>query len=528
MSETIDSVAGRFKGIDARYLRRQAIFWGTVGLVVLVLIILTWNQFFVYVPPGKHLVIIANDGQPLPAGHVLAEPGEKGIQREVQGEGWHFVLPIVYSRELEDNTTVHPGKVGIVTARGGKALPPGRVLAEADEQGIQREVLPPGSYRVNRHGFDVEMVDATEIKPGYVGVLRRLLGKDGKQRFAESPDEKGILRQVLQPGLYYLNTKEFEVVKSEVGIFQTTFIYDRVPAKNTAISFISKGGFPISMECTVEWEVRPEDMPALVAEYGSRLAVERNVIDVQAHTIGRDKGVDYGVQNFLEGAKREEFQTDFTNELTRVAKSKNVTVHSAFIRNIVIPEAYLKPIRDKQIAAETKITNQAKEATAQSVADVEREQEMIPQREAEVAAETLRLVAGIDREVENVVTRTENEVEKMNAEYQAQIAALDAQRIQAVGEAEAQVTRLKETAKSALYQMKMQVFRNDGEAFLKYSLAQELNPAMVVRLFHSGPGTFWTNMDRKGLNFMLPVGTTGAAAPSTGEKQEGGGKSAAR
>ena len=166
----------------------------------------------------------------------------------------------------------------------------------------------------------------------------------------------------------------------------------------------------------------------------------------------------------------------------------------------------MKPIRDKQIAAETKVTNQAKEATAQSVADVEREQQMIPQREAEVAADTLRLVAGIDREVENIVTRTENEIEKLNAEYQAQIAALDAQRTQTQGGAEAQVTKLKETAKSSLYQMKMQVFRNDGEAFLKYSLAQELNPAMVVRLFHSGPGTFWTNMNGKDLSFMLPVG----------------------
>ena len=302
MSEIIENVAGRFRNVDPRDLRRQAIVWGTIAIVALVIIILTWNQFFAYVPPGKHLVIIANDGNPLPAGQVLAEPGEKGIQREVQGEGWHFVMPIVYSRELEPNTTVPPGKVGIVTARGGKALPPGRVLAEAGEQGIQRDVLPPGSYRINRHGLDVEMVDAVDIKPGYVGVLRRLLGKDGKQRFAENPNEKGILRQVLQPGLYYLNTKEFEVVKSEVGIFQTTFIYDPKPALNTSISFISKGGFPISMECTVEWEVRPEDMPELVAEYGSRQAVERNVIDVQAHAIGRDKGIDYGVQNFLEGA----------------------------------------------------------------------------------------------------------------------------------------------------------------------------------------------------------------------------------
>lgn len=52
---------------------------------------------------------------------------------------------------------------------------------------------------------------------------------------------------------------------------------------------------------------------------------------------------------------------------------KNVAVRSAFIRDIVIPEAYLKPIRDKQIAAQTELSNQAKQATADALALVERE-----------------------------------------------------------------------------------------------------------------------------------------------------------
>ena len=127
---------------------------------------------------------------------------------------------------------------------------------------------------------------------------------------------------MLQPGLYYINTKEFEVIKSEVGIFQTTFRYDRDPKQDTAISFTCKGGFPISMDCTVEWEVLPEDMPELIAEYGNRRAVEKTVIEVQAHSVGRDKGIDYGVQDFLEGTKREKFQNDFTQELVRVGATR--------------------------------------------------------------------------------------------------------------------------------------------------------------------------------------------------------------
>jgi hypothetical protein len=497
--------------VTLRNWRRRLIIWGVVLVVGLIAVLATWNMFFVYVPPGQHLIIIAKDGDPLAPGQVLAEAGQKGIQREVKGEGWHFVMPVVYASEIEANLDVPAGSVGIVTARGGKPLTNGRLLAEEGEQGIQRRVLTPGSYRINRRGFDVALVPATEIKPGFVGVVRRLLGKDGASRFAQAAEEKGILRDVLQPGLYYINTKEFQVTQTEVGIFQTTFRYDDKPQLNTAITFISKGGFEISLDCTIEWEIRPNDMPLLVAEYGTRQQVENTVIDVQAHAIGRDKGIDYGVQDFLEGTKREKFQEDFTKELTRVCKGKNVVVHSAFIRNIVIPEAYLEPIRAKQIAAETEITNKAKEATAESEAQVERESQMIAQKSTEVEAETKRLVAGIDRQVENVSTNTQAELKKLKAQYAAQIATLESEKIRVLGEAESKVKTMTETAKSDLYRLKMQVFDNNGSAFLRYTMSQQLSPNLTMRLFHSGPGTFWTNMEGKNMSFLMPTANTPTA-----------------
>src|SRR5262249_16052975 len=158
------------------------------------------------------------------------------------------------------------------------------------------------------------------------------------------------------------------------------------------------------------------------------------------------------------------------------------------------PEQYLKPIRDKQIAAEVEQTNRAKEATAQSEADVEREQRTILQRVTEVEAETMRLVAAIDRDVENARNLPDAEIEKLKAEHAAQIAGVSAEQVGVLGEADAQVTKLKETAASSLYQMKMDVFHNDGNAYLRSTLAEKLNPSLRLRLFHSGPGTLWTNL----------------------------------
>jgi len=500
--------------------KRLAIFWGILVVAVLVGFGLTWSVFFKYVPPGKHLVIVAKDGASLDPGEVLAKEGQKGIQRAVKGEGWHYITPIIYTTEIEENTIVPPGKVGIVTALGGKPPPTGVVLAEEGEQGIQRHVLPPGAYRINRHGFQVDLVDATVIKPGFVGVVRRLLGSEGKGLFADKgTDQKGYLRDVLQPGIYYLNTKEMEVIPVEVGIFQTTFHASATKdERDTAITFTARGGYSISIDCTVEWEVLPEHMPTLVAEYGGRREVEKKVIDVQAHAIGRDKGIDYGVQDFLEGSTREKFQEDFTQELTRVTAEKNVTIHSAFIRRIDIPEQYLKPIRDKQIAAETQLTTMALEVTAESDNQAEREKQMIQQGVAKVEAETKLLVANVDQQVKNLAIHTEAEVERMKADYGSKIATLDSERTKLLGQTEAEVTKLKETARSSIYQLKMDVFQSDGNAFLRYTLAEQLNPNMVLRLFHSGTGTFWTNMDNKNMNLMLPV--PNAPTPSDNRAKE--------
>jgi hypothetical protein len=77
-------------------------------------------------------------------------------------------------------------------------------------------------------------------------------------------------------------------------------------------------------------------------------------------------------------------------------------------------------------------------------------------------------------------------------------------------------TKLKETATSGIHKMRLDVFQNDGAAYLRYTLADQLNKDVILRLFHSGPGTFWTNLGDKNMTFMLPAPT--ADAKTTPEK----------
>ena len=88
------------------------------------------------------------------------------------------------------------------------------------------------------------------------------------------------------------------------------------------------------------------------------------------------------------------------------------------------------------------------------------------------------------------------------------MAKLDAERTLATGNAKNAAEKLKETATNGIHKMKLEVFQNDGAAYLRYTLADQLNKDVILRLFHSGPGTFWTNLGDKHMTFMLPAPTT--------------------
>jgi hypothetical protein len=487
--------------------RRWGLATGLTVLGGLLLLALLWNAFFHYVPPGHMLVIVSKNGGPLKEGQVLADEGEKGPQRKVLGEGWHFVTPILYTTQLAPNFVVEPGKVGIVTAQGGVPPRDGRVLAvQDDEKGIRRQVLLPGAYRLNPIGYKVEQVPVTEIKPGFVGVKRRLLGADGETQFATKPTEKGILKdEVLQPGLYFVNTAEYQIIPREVGVYQKTFHYDADRAKNTAITFPAQDGNVISLDCTIEWEVLPASWPALVAKNGTLANIEQNVIVPAVERICRNRGSNYGAQDFLEGDKRERFQKDFQDELDKACKADDVVIRSAFIRNIVIPDTFLEQKRLQQLSVETRLTSEELTKTATTEAEVAEAESMVAQRQKEVGAETARMVAVIEQDTENIKKQTEADIERMRNEYGAKIAQLDSERDRVLGEAKAEVTKMKDTAQSSLYKMQMDLFGRDGDAFLRYTMAQQMNPKLVLRLFHSGPGTLWTNLGDKNMTLMMPL-----------------------
>ncbi|RCK78158.1 MAG: hypothetical protein OZSIB_1674 [Candidatus Ozemobacter sibiricus] len=472
-----------------RYLLAMA---GVALLAIAIFFSAFYHTFFIYVPAERMLIIISKTGRDLPPGQIIAtEPGQKGIQLAVYGEGRHFVLPYFYETRLEKIVTIPPRKVGVVTSLVGKEPPPGAVLVNTDEKGVWRKVLPPGKYRLNPYAYKIEIHPAVEINPGYVGCVTSLVGKPPKGRFAQ-PGEKGILQQILQPGLYYLNPLEYRVQEVEIGINQVSF------TEANQIRFPSKDAFSIAIEATVEWELLPQHVAQVISEFGGKEAIEEKVIIPQSKSIGRIQGSSYGAKEFLLGTEREKFQTTFTQELEKVCEAKKITIHSAFIRQLSIPDNLLLPIREAFIAVEKEKTAKFWEETRKSASELERERALITQRRAEVKAETSAIVNTIAAQTEQEVGRIEAETQLEVAKKEQEIAAIEASKTVLLGEARATVTRLRGEARSKGLELKIRAFGDNPRAYANYMFARELPPNLQLRLIYSGPGTLWTDLGKTG------------------------------
>ena len=198
---------------------------GVCAAVVLVIFAVVWGTCRIYVPAGQMAIVTAKTGRPLPPGRILAEPGEKGVQRVPLAEGRHFLNPINNDWKIVPVTTIPAGNIGIVTSKTGKELAPGEILApDDDSKGVWRRVLGPGTYRLNPEGYDIKTVSAINIPIGYVGVVTSLAGRPTAEGEFAGPGEKGVLEKILQPGLYYVNPRAYQVDVVEVGMNQVSIV----------------------------------------------------------------------------------------------------------------------------------------------------------------------------------------------------------------------------------------------------------------------------------------------------------------
>ncbi len=181
----------------------------------------------VNIPKQRVGIVEALDGDPLPKDQILAKDdytdeknvfhmGQKGPRETVITPGLHPINPKYLKVKEHPALIIKKGQLGLVTKRVGVIPPPGTILVSKDDnyKGVQREVLVPGEYYLNPLAVEVDIIDAVVIPKGQVGIVTKRVGKMPPEGtiLVEADDKfQGIQRQPLQPGIHYVNPFEKDV-----------------------------------------------------------------------------------------------------------------------------------------------------------------------------------------------------------------------------------------------------------------------------------------------------------------------------
>ncbi|MFO0839760.1 MAG: SPFH domain-containing protein [Phycisphaerae bacterium] len=512
-------------------------------------LLITWMVFRVYVPFDKCLVLIRKSGAELPAGQSVAGEGQKGILADTLGPGRYFINPYTYDTKLVDLEEISAGdpnswkvvfpddapdymppkiigklpEVGVLVNRTGKPAPAGQEVVDAGFKGIQRDVLTPGTYRINPYVYEVRRVPAVIVPIGYCGVVTSQLGEmpgvemveeaaigpDGKpikdqpkvvQKLA-AEGQRGVLKNVLQPGVYYLNPYVHKVQLVQVGYNEISQL--KGASASDSITFPSKDGFNIDVEVTVVWGRDPEHAADMINRLG---AIERihQIILSQTRSICRNIGSEYESTDFIRGEKRELYQRAVTDTLKRVCREKDIDILIALIHNIEVHPGgavqdaesadLKKTIQRGFIAREQDLTKQSQQKAAQKRAELETSKVEIDIARERISAETRLKVADIKakarKQSEEIAAQRDLEVAKL----ERQIADLEAETTRVLGRATADVQRLDKQAEADGRRMLVEAF-GGGRAFNLYTFAEKFEPESI-RLIFAGEGTFWTDLSK--------------------------------
>ena len=571
-----------------------------------------WTCCRVYVGPGEMAIVTSKTGDELPPGAILAEPGQKGVQRIPLGEGRHFLNPVTHDWRIVAAITIPAGSVGVVTSKNGRELAPGEILApDRDSKGVWKDVLGPGRYRLNPEGYDVKVMSAINIPIGYVGVVTSQTGKPAAAGSFAGPGEKGVMEKVLQPGLYYVNPRAYQVDVVEIGMNQVSIVgksgtvvltkaqsqsangldelqrmtlqkqvqkraeyvtqnadlgivdedsarnfsnyaqstlgslsrapvarkvaaagwsdrkmkvreeaampaqqranasQSQLPANdsvafgmNQFVQFPSSDGFSIMLDMTVEFELMPEKISKIFMLYGDLPAVVSKIIMPQILSISRMKGSDYKAREFIDGEGRQKFQEEMTAELVRVLGEKHILVRNAIVRHVEVPAEILAPIESAAVAKEQDLTNKTQQDTEKRRAELNTEVAKVDQLKREVEQETAKLVATVAAEMKKDVAEINAETKLKAAEIDLECAKIQAKITETRGSAEVKAKFLVENEEALGIKRRASAFK-DPSLWADLTFADALNPAVNIRVIHSGEGTLWT--DLKGASLAVPA-----------------------
>jgi uncharacterized membrane protein YqiK len=440
-------------------------------------------------------VVEAIDGNPLEVGRLLGDQvtcdsyqdakaflgngGRKGPQIAILNPGTYRINTEVFKVTTQKRTDIPTEKIGVLIAKDGIPLPPGRMIAPVPEgdcshfqdgqafvenggyRGPQRETLQAGSYYINPLLFSVEIHPIADVPPGHVAVLRSNDGEeivrgevpdevDGEPNFSQplnanevvlatNKNQRGILADPVSPGKYNMNPLAFTAYVVPTSAITIDWADDKrrqqISETNdmrvnaffglNEIGAISRDGFTLKVDVRMVIRIKPEHAPYIIARFGS----VDNLIEQIAHPlIDSTFRNNAGEKNALDFVySRTELQREALEKARKEFENYHVEAQNLLIAYIDVDERLLETQKLRQIA-EQETSQYAKQAEAEEKRITVEEKRARAEKQPEVIEAELSIKIAEDKAKamvmeangikESTITKAEGEaysIEKVGA-----------------------------------------------------------------------------------------------------------------
>jgi len=431
------------ESVDAQGVRKPGVFTVTmkdatvvgndqVGLVeALDGDVMTENDFVARAVAGHNNF---QDGQAF-----LNANGQRGPQKDLLRPGTYYINPALFRVEFDSAKEVKPGEVAVVVSNEGRD-PTEDIKEQMDRERRARiEALKHEHPRAT----DADAEAEEGLGPDQAD---KRLETGNREGYVVPSGFRGIQKNVVGPGRYYVNTKA--VTPVTIPTTNQTVEWTEGTTQGTFDPFevISKDGFKMKLEVRVVFRVKPEDAPFMVAKIGGIDNLKQNVMHPTIDSIFRNQASESSAMAYLQNRHEEQEKAELK---VRVHLLKyHVDVVNVLICHIHLPEELMTTQTEKILAEQRQSMYQAKQDAEQKRIELE------------------KITAEANKQGDLMAATIGVKIAERDAEARKAKAAGEASYIKETGEAEAKVTELKGKAQGAAYREQVEAMGQGGVALV--------------------------------------------------------------
>jgi len=308
--------------------------------------------------------------------------------------------------------------------------------------GLQHDPLLYGAYNLNPFLVSVELVPMLVVEQGEVAVIKAYVGLvtqdtsgvEFKFGSLVRPGHRGVWQEPLRTGKYPINPHcyQAEIVPTSILTLNwadaVSHAHD-LDAQLQPIIAKSREGFEFSIDLQVQIHIADTQAPWVISMVGTMKNLVNEVLQAAVGNHFRDKLQSMPAIRFIE--TRQQVQVEALEHIQDKLKQYNVETPGVYIQDVVLPDALVKVLTEREIANQEIETYRKQEESQRQRITMEKSKGT-----ADMQSELARSQVSIDIKSNNAAARKAEA--NGEADYIEKTGAAQGARVRSIGMARAE------------------------------------------------------------------------------------------